>query len=122
MGVEAENNPSMTLEENLKKALTELLMLHLLSEKECYIGELTAAISVRSKGALSVVFPYSAVYRLERLGCIRETGKRTAPDGRRRQYLGITQEGRAYLQRLRETYKRFSTGVADIMKERGDQP
>ena len=41
--MKTENSPanSVTLEENLKKALTELLILHLLSTREYFIGELT---------------------------------------------------------------------------------
>ena len=55
------------LEENLKKALTELLILFLFHEKEHYIGELSPLLEERSKGALSIVFPYAAIYRLTRL-------------------------------------------------------
>ena len=104
------------LEENFKKAISELLLLFLLSEKECYIGELTAALSRRSKNAFSIVFPYAAVYRLEQEGYITEIGKRIAPDGRRRQYLGITESGRVYLRQLLETYRQLSQGVANILE------
>ena len=38
------------LEENLKKALTELLILFLFHEKEHYIGELSPLLEERSKG------------------------------------------------------------------------
>ena len=104
------------LEENLKKALTELLVLFLLSEKDCYIGELTAAINTRSHGALNIVFPYGAIYRLEEAGFIREIDKRTAPDGRRRQYLGITDKGKVHLTMLLDTYRIFSQGITDILE------
>lgn len=106
-----------SLEENLKKALTEILLLHLLSKKDSYIGELTAAIQEKSHGALTIVFPYSAIYRLEQSGYLSESEKRTAPDGRRRQYYRITDKGRAYLKQLKETYARFSKGVAEILAE-----
>lgn len=106
-----------SLEENLKKALTEILLLHLLSKKDSYIGELTVAIQEKSHGALTIVFPYSAIYRLEQSGYLSESEKRTAPDGRRRQYYRITDKGRAYLKQLKETYARFSKGVAEILAE-----
>lgn len=106
-----------SLEENLKKALTEILLLHLLSKKDSYIGELAAAIQEKSHGALTIVFPYSAIYRLEQSGYLSESEKRTAPDGRRRQYYRITDKGRAYLKQLKETYARFSKGVAEILAE-----
>lgn len=105
-----------SLEENLKKALTELLVLHLLSEKECYIGELPETLRQRSSGALDVVFPYGAIYRLEADGYIEETRKRIAPDGRRRQYVGITEEGREYLAALLVGYRRFIGGVDAVLK------
>lgn len=116
----ADSEKSLSLEDNLKKALTEVLVLHLLSAKDCYIGELTAAIHDKSHGAMTIVFPYSAIYRLEQSGYLTESGKRNAPDGRRRQYYRITDTGRAYLGQLKEIYARFSNGVADILAEGED--
>ena len=106
-----------TLEDNLKKALTELLILYLLSKKDYYIVELTADLKAKSDGILSIVFPYSAIYRLDQAGYTREIGKRTAPDGRRRQYIQITDSGRNYLSKLLEIYSRFSVGVAKVIAE-----
>lgn len=108
-----------SLEENLKKALTELLILSLLSEQESYIGALTAELEARSGGTLSIVFPYGVIYRMSRAEYITESKKRTAPDGRLRQYYRITESGRQYLQQLLDTYRRFTAGVADILKEGG---
>lgn len=109
--------PGSSLEENLKKALTELLILHLLSQKECYISELTTLISERSHGSLTIVFPYRAIYRLIQSGCIIEIEKRIAPDGRRRQYFRITQSGINYLNHLKTIYAQFSQGVDDVLAE-----
>ena len=117
---ELTKSPSFSLEENLKKALTEVLILHLLSVRDCYIGELTAAIREKSHGALSIVFPYSAIYRLQQSGYLTEVEKRSAPDGRRRQYYRITDAGQSYLTQLIDIYTRFSQGVADILEERGE--
>lgn len=112
--------PSLTLEENLKKALTEMLVLHLLSIKDCYIGELTAEISKKSNGTLNIVFPYSAIYRLQQSGYLTESEKRNAPDGRRRQYYQLTEAGRTYLEQLIAAYVRFSKGVAGILETGGE--
>lgn len=109
------NCAPVSLEDNLKKALTELLILRLLSDREYYVGELTATLTRKSGGVLTVVFPYGAIYRLERMGHIRETEKRNAPDGRRRQYYRITETGSAYLKQLMEIYSRFSEGVAAVL-------
>lgn len=114
------NGASISLEENLKKALTELLILHLLSERDYYIGELTATLTEKSHGALTIVFPYGAIYRLLQSGYITECAKRNAPDGRRRQYYQITETGKAYLNQLISIYTAFSRGV-DAVLTRGDE-
>lgn len=106
---------SSGLEDNLKKALTELLILFLFSEQEHYIGELSSLLKERSHGILSIVFPYAAIYRISQAGYLEETKKKTAPDGRLRQYYKITEEGRAYLQELMELYHVFFQGVNDIL-------
>ena len=104
------------LEENLKKALTELLVLRLFSEKERYIGELPELIEARSHGDLSIVFPYAAFYRIYKAGLITEQKKRVAPDGRLRQYYAITEEGQAHLNALLDTYARISRAVSSVLE------
>ena len=103
------------LEENLKKALTELLILFLFSEEEHYIGELADLLKTRSHGVLTIVFPYAAIYRVTQAGYLTETKQKPAPDGRLRQYSQITDEGRAHLRALLETYHVFFQGVNDIL-------
>lgn len=115
MATEKRENSSTTLEENLKKALTEMLVLKLLSEREYYVGELTDTLRERSGKALSIVFPYAALYRMIERGHISEVKKRIAPDGRRRQYFTITDEGKAYLDSSIKTYRAFIKGVDDIL-------
>ena len=102
-------------ENNMKKALTELLLLSLLGRKECYISELTQLLEEYSGGVLRLTFPYSAIYRLEQAGFIRELPKRTAPDGRRRQYFAITPEGREHLARQSEVFRAFCGGVNAVL-------
>ena len=106
----------MPLEENLKKALTELLILHLLSQRDFYIGELTETLKQKSNGVLKLVFPYSAVYRLQEEGYIVDGGKRIAPDGRKRQFYSITQLGQTYYGQLLDTYQSFITGVNAVLE------
>lgn len=116
MGQEASKTGlANTLEENLKKATTEMILLQLLSRKESYIGELTQAIEEKTGGKLRIVFPYGAIYRLQEGGYIYEKEKRIAPDGRRRQYFAITEQGRVYLSRLLQTYCVFTQGVSDLL-------
>lgn len=111
------NGPTSQLEENMKKAVTELLLLTLLARKESYIGELTEQICQKSRNTLFLIFPYAAIYRLEREEYICETTKRIAPDGRRRQYFSITDNGRKYLEELQKAYLNFIDGVSYILEE-----
>ena len=103
------------LEENLKKALTELMLLYMLSQKDSYIGELTERLHRDSKGALSIVFPYAAIYRMLQSGYIYEKEKKIAPDGRRRQFYAITDGGREYLASCIDAYGRFTRGISDVL-------
>lgn len=107
-------------EDNMKKALTEMLLLYLLSQREYYIGELTEMLKAKSGGALSIVFPYGALYRLQQAEHITESKKRNAPDGRRRQYYVITDAGRVYLSQLLQTYQIFISGVTAVLTEGGE--
>lgn len=107
------------LEKNLKKALTELLILFLFNEQEHYIGELSPLLEQRSHGTLSIVFPYAAIYRITKAGYLTETKKRNAPDGRLRQYYKITESGQTYLSELLSTYHIFFQGVNAILSGEG---
>lgn len=104
------------LEDNLKKAVTEMLVLSLLEREDMHAIQLTQELEQRSGGAINIVFPYSALYRLISAGYIIEAYKKNAPDGRRRQYFQITEEGRSYVRELREIYRRFSGGVELLLK------
>ena len=104
------------MEENLKKALVEMLVLALLHQREYYAPELTQALTEYSGGAVNVSFPYSILYRMIEQGYIQEMPKRKAPDGRRRQYYGITHAGRRYFQENWAVYKSFTAGVDRLVE------
>lgn len=112
---------SLGMEENLKKAVTEMLVLTLLSREDMHAPQITQALEEESGGALSIVFPYSVLYRLISNGYITEAYKKPAPDGRRRQYYQITQAGREYQAQLEELYRRFSAGVVLLLEKGGDR-
>ena len=63
------------LEANLKKALTELLVLSLFDEKDMYIGEISKIFEERSGGEFTVAFPYAAIYRITQSGYLEEVSK-----------------------------------------------
>ena len=108
---------SISLEENLKKALTEILILNLLSQKDYFIGEISEVLNQKSNGVLKLVFPYSAVYRLKEDGFVSDGEKRVASDGRKRQFYSITPLGREHYKHLLVTYRQFITGVNMILDE-----
>lgn len=62
MSHEQSSSSSVPLEENLKKALTELLILRLLLDRDYYIGELTEMLKVKSNGVLNIVFPHGHIF------------------------------------------------------------
>jgi len=103
------------MEENLKKALSEMLVLALLHEREYYALELSGAIAQRSGGAIALTFPYAILYRMIEQHYIQELPKRIAPDGRRRQYFGITEAGREYFQKIWTVYKTITAGVDQLV-------
>ena len=107
------------MEENLKKALAEMLVLALLYERDHYALELSAAISERSGGAITITFPYAILYRMIEQQYIQELPKRIAPDGRRRQYYQITEQGWRYVDELTGLYRRFIGGV-ELLLEGGE--
>ena len=69
-----------------------MLVLTLLSREDMHAPQITQALETDSGGTLSIVFPYSVLYRLINNGYILEAYKKIAPDGRRRQYYQITQD------------------------------
>ena len=103
------------MKENMKKAVAEMLVLFLLHERDMYIGEIPEELEKRSGGTFHIVFPYSVIYRMVKFDYIEELKKRIAPDGRKRQYYGITDTGRAYLKELYEVFMQFTGGINTIL-------
>ena len=108
------------MEENMKKAVAEMLVLFLLHERDMYIGEIPEELERRSGGIFHIVFPYSIIYRMVKFEYIEEQKKRIAPDGRKRQYYAITEKGRTYLKELRGLFRQFSEGVDTILASEGE--
>ncbi len=110
----------LNMEDNLKKAVTEMMVLALLAREDMYANQITQELETQSEGAVNIVFPYSAIYRLIGEGYIWEAYKKVAPDGRRRQYYQITEKGRDYLSGLQDLYERFTWGV-DLVLHREER-
>lgn len=110
------------LEENMSKTLAEFLILYILSEKECYIGEVQMLLKQRSNGIIHIDSTYFFITRAYKAGYIVESGKRTASDGRLRQYYRITDTGLSHLHDLQLSYDRVVAGVTNILQKRGEKP
>ena len=105
------------MEDNLKRAVTEMLVLTLLSREDMHASQITECIRRESGNTLRLASPYMLFYRLIENGYILEAYKKTAPDGRRRQYYQITEEGIRYLAELLSLYHRITNGVALLVGE-----
>ena len=113
------NDPGRGMEDNLKRAVTEMLVLTLLSREDMHAAQIAQCIREETGNTLSLVSPYMLFYRLIESGYILEAYKKTAPDGRRRQYYQITVDGVRYLADLLSLYHRITNGVALLLGETG---
>ncbi len=108
-------------EQQMKKGVLEMLVLHLLSEKEkygyqliCELRELSDDMFLLKEGTL-----YPILYRMEDDGLV--VSKWSEPRGKEvsRKYYGITEEGRETLGQLQILWDRFSENVDYIMNGQG---
>ena len=105
---------SAKMSENLKKALTEMLILSFLSKKDMTIYEILTILDKESDGICRIQYPYGVIYRMSDRGFIEIAGKAVSDD-RRRIHYRITDLGREYLSRISEEYQNFITGMNMIM-------
>ena len=101
---------------SLKKATTEMMVLHLLREKPMYTYEMMNAIEERSGGDIVFNTLYLSIYRLEENGYIREHEKVMSEDKRTRIYFTITESGSTYLDALIVEYRRYVSALAKVLE------
>ncbi len=96
--------------------ITELLILFFLNQKDCYVYEITKAVSELSEGSLSISQNtiYTATYKLENERKISEYSKLVGRK-RTRVYYHIEPEGRQYLEELMTVYQSTITGTNKIL-------
>lgn len=87
-----------------------------------YAHQIAQNLYEGSGNRLNIVPPYMLLYRLMENNYVHDLHKSTAPDGRRRQYYQITEEGRRYLKDLIARYNDFIAGVTLLLKEEGAEP
>jgi len=110
----------MQVRENLKRGTAEMILLHLLLEKDMYGYEILQEIKERSreKFILKDGSMYPILYRMIDKGLITDNqvlvGKR-----RTRVYYHITDEGKKYLDEIKAEYFFITEGISNILKYQG---
>lgn len=105
------------MDRELKRGTLEMVLLKLLAEREWYGYELVSALQERSGGRLEVKDGtlYPVLYRLEESG-LADTRWETQERGAPRKYYGITEDGRAELERRIAEWREFTDVVSELME------
>lgn len=101
--------------ENLKKGITEMLILAFLEKQDMHIYAILTHLDKCSGGVCKIAYPYAAIYRLLNQNYIVESGKRN-DENRLRQYYHITEAGKHYLAAMKADYDSFIGGVSAIFQ------
>ena len=98
--------------------ITEMLILYFLKQKDCYVYEITKAVSSLSEGCLSISQNtiYTATYKLENEGMISEYSKLVGRK-RTRVYYHAEPKGLSYLDELLDTYHSTFLGIENILRK-----
>lgn len=111
----AEKNEKNSISENLKKGITEMLILSFLDKEDMHTYAIMNKLDELSGGVCKISYPYAVIYRLTDCGYIEEAGKRV-DENRLRQFYRITPSGREYLNGMRKEYDSFINGVNMIFQ------
>lgn len=111
----------MSVSDNLKRGITELSLLCLLSEREMYGYEMVQALAQYSEGKFTLQESslYPTLYRLQDKGFV---SVRQVPAGRRRMrvYYRLEPTGRAYLAQSLAEYLEVQAGLRGILQKTGN--
>lgn len=110
----ATNEKSNVVIDSIKNATTELLILSILNEKDMHTYAIIETLDKLSDGFFKISFPYAAIYKLLNNNYIYEKGKKVDAN-RRRQFYGITPEGRKHLAETRSAFKEYEIAVDKIL-------
>lgn len=103
-----------SFEDYFKRAISPMLVLHLLNEKPMYVYQMQQELSSRSDGRYTMSLLYPVLYRLQDQGFVVESEKKISEDNRVRNYYAITPEGASHLNGLKEEYKELLLAVEKI--------
>ena len=96
--------------------ITDMLVLYFLNQKDCYVYEITKAVSELSEGSLNLNQNtiYTATYKLEKEGMISEYTKLVGRK-RTRVYYHLETLGKEYLEELLTSYRLTSASIDKIL-------
>ena len=102
--------------ENVRSGIVELLILHLLCEREMYGYEIRSALADRTKGAFDLkdAALYGPLYRMSSRGLI-SSRKELVGEKRFRVYYHIEEEGRQYLIYGEEQINYVFAGIMNLL-------
>ena len=104
---------------NFMNGVPELLILHVLREREMYGYELVQAIRARTLAAITlgegVVYP--VLHGLEKQGALQS--RRMTVQGRSRVYYALTPKGAERLSELAGTWSRLADAIRQVMEGQG---
>jgi PadR family transcriptional regulator, regulatory protein PadR len=105
------------IDKDLVAASATPLVLAILAEGESYGYALLKRVRELSGGELEWTdgMLYPLLHRLRRLGYVT-TDWRTSPEGRRRRYYGITDDGRAALAEQRRQWMAVTRALGDVWR------
>lgn len=111
----AEKSEKNSISENLKKGITEMLILSFLDKEDMHTYAIINKLDELSGGVCKISYPYAVIYRLTDCKYIEEAGKKV-DENRLRQFYRITPSGKAYLNDMRKEYDSFINGVNMIFQ------
>ena len=115
MGRTSNKGSEELFEDNMKRAVSPLLTLMLLSEKPMYVYNLSQELERRSNSSYKINFLYPVLYRLQQQGYVTEYSQEVTESHRTRNYYAITDSGREYLGLMLTKYKELCLAVDVII-------
>lgn len=97
-----------------KRAVSPIIVLSLLRERDMYGYEISQSMLEKSNNKLGIAVLYPVLYRLLEQGYVVVTESRIE-NGRAREYYGITDKGREYLESVVSEYKELSALFLNIV-------
>lgn len=111
----------MGVSENLKRGITELALLCLLSQRDMYGYEMSQALETYSEGrfTLQESSMYPTLYRMQDRGLI---SVQAVPAGKRRMrmYYHLEPAGKEYLEKSLGEYLSVQRGLRGILRQTGN--